>query len=104
MRRLQQLTSETVESRALARWIILFLMFIQATYKLSNSILSVLLKFFQVLLAVLGNYSRIAMNISQSLPSSLYMASRVENKLTFKRYVVSQVPQDISCEGMPRFK
>ena len=81
-------SSETVESHALARWIILFLMFIQTTHKLSNSVVSVLLKFFRVLLAVLGHCSTVAMNVSLSLPSSLYMTSRVGNELSFQRYVV----------------
>ena len=35
-------TPDTVESYALGRWVILFLMFIQATHKLSNTVVSVL--------------------------------------------------------------
>ena len=97
-------SSETVESHALSRWIIIFLMFIQVTHKLSNSVVSVLLKYFRVFLAVLGHYSTVAMNVSLSLPSSLYMASRVGNELSFQRYVVSQMPQDLPCEGMSRFR
>ena len=54
---------DAVESHVLARWIILFLMFTQATHKLSNTVISVLLKFFRVLLALLGNYSTLAMNV-----------------------------------------
>ena len=38
-------SSGTVESHALARWIILFLMFIQATHKLSNIVISIIFKF-----------------------------------------------------------
>ena len=73
------LSSEKVESQALAKWIILFLMFIQTTYKLSNTLISVLLKFFHIFLSVLGHYSTVAMSILQCLPSSLYMANKVGN-------------------------
>ena len=38
-----QLDSASVQSQALSRWVLLFLMFIQATYKLSNTVVSVLL-------------------------------------------------------------
>ena len=81
-------SSETVESLSLARWIILFLMFIQATHKLSNTVISVLLKFFHTFLALLGQSSTLAMDISRNLPSSLYTASRLENRPNFRRYVV----------------
>ena len=79
---------DAVESHALARWIILFLMFIQATHKLLNAVVSVVLKFLRVLLTVLGHYSTLAMNVSLSLPTSLYKANRLENELSFQRYVV----------------
>ena len=86
-----------IESRALARWIIIFLMFVQATHKLSNAVISALIKFIRVLLSVLGHYSSLAMNVSQILPTSLYMANKLENALTFQRYVVCRKCHRIYC-------
>ena len=68
-----QLDSVSVQSQAWSRWVLLFLMFIQATYKLSNNVVSVLLlRFFRVFLTVLGQFSTVASGVAQCLPSSLY--------------------------------
>lgn len=81
---------ESVQSQTLSRWILLFLMFIQATYNLSNTVVSVILCFFRVFLSVLGQFSTVASGVVQCLPlpSSLYMAGKRGNELTFRKYVV----------------
>ena len=66
-----QLDSIPVQSQALSRWVLLFLMFVHTTYKLSNTVISVFLRFFRVFLTVLGQFSTVASGIAQSLPSSL---------------------------------
>lgn len=65
-------------------------MLIQATYKLSNTVVSVLLCIFHVFLSVLGQFSTVASGVAQCLPSSLYMASKRGNELMFRKYVVCQ--------------
>lgn len=69
---------EEVESRALAKWVIIFLMFIQATHKLSNAVIQVFLRFFQVIFTVIGSNSSLTLNVALSLPSSLYVANKAE--------------------------
>lgn len=83
-----QLDSASVQSQALSRWVFLFLMLIQTTYKLSNTVISVLLRFFHVFLTVLGQFSTVASGVAQCLPASLYVAGKCENKLMFRKYVV----------------
>ena len=83
-----QIDSALVQSHALSRWVLLFLMFIDTTYKLSNTVISVPLRFFRVFLTVLGQFSIVASGIAQSLPSSLYMANKRGNELKFRNYVV----------------
>ena len=83
-----QLDSVSMQSQALSRWVLLFLMFVRTTYKLSNTVISVLLRFFLVFLTVLGQFSTVASGIAHSLPSSLYMAHKRGNELKFRKYVV----------------
>ena len=66
-----QLDSVSMQSQALSRWVLLFLMFVRTTYKLSNTVISVLLRFFRVFLTVLGQFSTVASGIAHNLPSSL---------------------------------
>ena len=82
-----QLDSASSQSRALSRWVLLFIMFFQTTYKLSNTVISVLLRFFRVFLSVLGEFNTVASSVAQCLPSSLYMAGKLENELKFRIYV-----------------
>ena len=74
-----QLDSASSQSQALSRWVLLFLMFIQTTYKLSNTVISVLLRFFLVFLSVLGQFNTVASTVAQCLPSSLYVDGKLEN-------------------------
>ena len=66
-----QLDSIPSEAKALSKWILVYLFFIQASYKLSNTVVSMLLIFFHIFLMVLGLYSAIAKHIVQCLPPHL---------------------------------
>lgn len=76
--------------KALTRWLLTFLMFMQAVYHLSDTVITYLLHFFRVFLAILGQFCTVCAEIGQQFPSKLYKARKCLeiNKLNFRRYVV----------------
>lgn len=76
------------ESLALSTWLIRFVMCMQAVFHLSDTVLSFFLGFFRAYMSVLGRFSKMCADIAQCLPSSLYKARLLENKLIFDKYVV----------------
>lgn len=79
--------SPSSQSIALSKWILYFLMLMQAKFKLSDVVVSFFLKFFTVFLSILGKLSKQPADIASLLPSSLYSAKR-ENQVHYVRYVV----------------
>lgn len=77
-------------SKALTRWLLTFLMFMQAVYHLSDTVITYFLHFFRVFLAILGQFCTVCAEIGQQFPSTLYKARKCLeiNKLNFRRYVV----------------
>ena len=69
-------------------WLIHFLMFMQAVFCLSDTVLSYFIIFLRVLFSVLGRSCKITAEIAEYLPSSLYKAVVYENRLIFQKYVV----------------
>lgn len=80
--------SPSSQSIALSKWILHFLMLVQAKFKLSDVVLSLFLKFFIVFLSILGKFSKPPADIAKLLPSSLYSAKLLENQVQYLRYVV----------------
>lgn len=87
------------QSRVLSKWILHFLMLMQAKYKLSDLVISSFLKFFSVLLTILGSFSNISADIAKLLPSSLYSAKSLDNQIKYKRYVACR-----SCHKLYSFQ
>ena len=75
-------------SRLLAIWLLKFLMFMQATFRLSDAVINHMLRFFGVFFTILGRMNNVGTEISQCLPISLYKAKQLENELKFERHVV----------------
>ena len=77
-------------SKALTRSLLTFLMFMQAVYHLSDTVITYFLHFFWVFLAILGQFCTVCAEIGQQFPSTLYKARKclVINKLNFRRYVL----------------
>lgn len=75
-------------SHALSRWILRFLMVMQASFRLSDVVLARLLLFFIAIFRILGQTCTTARNIAQCLPQSLYKAKQVLGEVSFQRYVV----------------
>lgn len=76
-------------ARDLSRWIVHFVVVMQAVFRLSDVVVNYFLAFFKTLFRVLHWNSSSGTDIEQALPSSLY-AARTEfyKKLEFQRYVV----------------
>lgn len=81
-------TTTSLRSHALSQWLLYVLMFMQATIKLSESVLLFFFRFLAVFLSVLGQFSTVVQEIAQSLPSSLQVARQARKELIFQRYVV----------------
>lgn len=76
------------QSLAIVRWLTLFLLSLQAAYRLSNRAVNYLFRFLATLFSVLARYTS-EFNLAQSFPSTLYLAKkRFLNKVKFLRYIV----------------
>lgn len=75
-------------SRALSTWVLHFLMFMQASFHLSDNVVSYFIRFFHVFFLVLGRFCGVSAEIAQCFPSSLHRAKLFENRVDFRRYVV----------------
>ena len=75
------------QSQILSKWILHFLMLMQARFKLSDLVISSLLKFFSILFTILGKFSNVPADIAKLLPSSLYSAKLLEKQVKYTRYV-----------------
>ena len=75
-------------SRALAMWLLHFLLFVQAVFHISDNALTYFIKFFKVFFSVLGRYCKISAEIAECLPSSLYQAKSYIDTPKFRKYVV----------------
>lgn len=64
------------------------LMFMQASFRLSESVLLFFFRFVTVFLSILGQFSTVVQEVAQSLPSSLHVARKARKVLMFQRYVV----------------
>lgn len=85
---------------ALSRWLLVFLVHLQAQFHLSDGILGALLWFLKAFFTVLGRFSSLCAGIAQKLPSSLYKLSHSYGPLqnSFRCYVVRHVTQTISIK------
>lgn len=82
------------KSTMLLNWTLLFLVYLQAVFRLSDGVLGHLIKFLKVLFTVLGQFCTICAQIALAFPASLYRARNTNFLRThaedhkFKRYVV----------------
>ena len=76
------------ESHSLSMWLTHFLMFMQAVFRLSDTVIPYFIRFLRVFFSVLGRSCKIAAEIAEYLPSSLYKAVIYENRLIFRKYVI----------------
>ena len=81
-------TSESRREQILARWILRFLMAMQACFKIPDLALQYFLRFFAAIFTIVGTTSQIAKGISACLPKSIYMARKMVGLMRFERYVV----------------
>jgi len=92
---------QNASSMALARWLLIFLMFMQAVYHLSDTVLTAFLRSFSVFLTILGRFCIVCAEVAQVFPSTLYKARKYPSidNLNFRRYVVcKKMSSDIlSC-------
>ena len=74
----------------LVRWIVIFLLRMQATFYIPNAAVQVLIKFFGVLFTVLGRYSEVVAKIASQFPKSLYELHKQNHSIQFEKFVVCQ--------------
>ena len=92
--------SEDSTMCALSRWLLVFLVHLQAQFHLSDGILGALLRFLKAFFRVLGRFSSLCAGITQNVPSSLYKLSHSYGPLrnSFRRYVVCKKCHSISIK------
>jgi len=83
-----QLQAGHSKSKALAMWLLHFLLSFQAVYHISDKALAFFLKFLSVFFSVLGQFCKISAEIAGFWPSSLYQAKLCISKPKFRKYVV----------------
>lgn len=83
-------SGEHHQASSLVKWVIAFIAFVQATYKLSDMLAEVWIKFLKILFRVLGTFSSLCLDIANGLPDSLYILRKITGGLSvgFVRYVV----------------
>lgn len=74
-------------SFTLARWLVHFVVVMQAVFRLSDVVINYFFAFFKVFFSVLSQNSP-GNDLARHLPSSLYAARKTYNKVEFQRYVV----------------
>ena len=102
-------------SGVLSAWLVTFLLYMQAAFRLTDRATSALLSFLKVFLKVLGRVSRstLILTLSEVFPTSLYVAKRCIGSTPsisrFTRYVVCSLCHSLYCldsciEGSGRFQ
>ena len=75
-------------SSILARWLAIFLLHLQSTYRMSKAVVQCLFSFLATFLLVLGQLSAPCREVAKAFPRSAYLArGKFCEKVTFKRYV-----------------
>ena len=86
------LTFETTAPRhmlALVKWICLFLLHLQAAYRVSNAAVNCILRFFSALFRVLATFSDQLVELAKTFPKSLHLAIKfIGQQIVFTRYTV----------------
>lgn len=82
------MSGETSSSTVLSRWIVHFIVVMQAIFRLSDVVVNYFLAFFQVFFRILGQTPSTGTDMAQNLPSSLYTAKKKYKHMKFQRYVV----------------
>ena len=97
----------TGQSRILAIWLLHFFLSLQSVFHMSDSALEYLIRFFKVFLVVIGRFCKIASEVAECLPSSLYLAKLCIKRPEFRKYVVGTKCHRIyffsDCVQGPRF-
>lgn len=78
----------TKQSKVLAIWIFHFLMSLQVKFKLSQVVVSLIMKFLVTLFTLLGSGSKLIADIAKNFPSSLHTAWSLRGEVKFTRFVV----------------
>ena len=78
----------TSSASSISNWILHFLFFIQAKFRLPDSVTSCHLKFLIILFGILSVHSRLCMDVYRSLPSSLFATNKLRGSVAFTKYVV----------------
>ena len=75
---------------ALAKWLLVFILYLQSIFHLSDSVVGYLIKFMKTFFGVVGRFCTACAEIAAVFPSSLYRARKAchIDDLKFKRYVV----------------
>ena len=81
----------------LSRWLVLFVLTMQAVFRLSDVVINRFLAFFHIYFHVLGHNFPIGGDTAQNIPSSLYEARKVVKEIEFKRYVVCKKCLKLYC-------
>lgn len=76
------------ESRALSFWLLKFVMVMQVAFRLSDTAVSLFVKFLKTFMSLLGRFCKISAEIAQCLPTSLYKAKLLDESLQFRKYAV----------------
>ena len=76
-----------------------FHFFIQALFRLSDSVTSCLLKFLIILFGILSVHSRLCMDVYRSLPSTLFAANKLRGSVAFTKYVVCK-----NCHSIRKYQ
>ena len=76
--------------QVIAKWILRFLMVMQASFKIPDIVIDHFLRFFAAIFTILGDSSEIVRDVCLNLPSTVYRAKKAIGELLFTRYVVCQ--------------
>ena len=81
-------TSTNSRGQILGRWILHFVMIMQARFKLPYAVLEYILPFFGAMFTIIGQSSEVARDVSAYLPRSMHKARKIVGDAVFTRYVV----------------
>ena len=80
---------EYLSAKSLLKWIVGFLLVLQARYHIPNSAIDLLIKFMLAIFSVLGCFSPFVCTLRKLLPSSLHvMRTHFASEITFSKYPV----------------
>ena len=82
--------ADATPQTALAKWLLVFILYLQSIFHLSDSVVGYLLKFMKTFFGVVGRFCTACAGIAAVFPSSLYRARKAchIDDQKFKRYVV----------------